>query len=145
MGKTKTQKMRGSRSCGYGRKKRHRGKGNKGGSGMAGSKTHKIFKTLKENPNYFVHRTLKKEGEEKVINLKDLEKFKGNKINLKELGYMKLLGEGELNKKVEIIADKWSKTVEEKISKAGGTIKKPSGEKKAVVEKEQKKLTLSPH
>ena len=127
MGKTKTQKMRGSRSCGYGRKKRHRGKGNKGGSGMAGSKTHKIFKTLKENPNYFVHKTLKKKQKEVIINLRDLKNFKENKIDLRSLGYTKLLGIGEIERKVEVIINKWSKTAEEKIRKMGGIIRKPKG------------------
>jgi len=123
MGKTKTSKMRGSKTCGYGSKKKHRGKGSKGGKGMAGSKKHKKFKVLKENPEYFIHKKLKsRKKSEKVINIRDLEKIKENKINLKELGYTKLLGDGEINRKIEIVIDKWSKGAEEKIKKAGGKI-----------------------
>jgi large subunit ribosomal protein L15 len=136
MGKKKTQKMRGSRTHGYGRGKRHRGKGSRGGRGMAGSKKHKIFKTLKENPDYFKHKKMKKKREDVIINIRDLSKFKENKINLKELGYTKLLGDGEINRKVEVIVDKWSKSAEEKIKKAGGVIKKSEIEKS---EKETKK------
>ncbi|HIE41596.1 MAG TPA: 50S ribosomal protein L15 [Candidatus Aenigmarchaeota archaeon] len=131
MGKKKARKMRGSRSHGYGRKKRHKGAGNKGDRGMAGSKKHKKLMVLKKNPDYFVHKKLKKRQEEKVINLKDLSKFNENKINLKELGYTKLLGDGEINRKIEVIVEKWSKQAEEKIKKAGGIIKK-------VMEKEKK-------
>lgn len=131
MGKKKARKMRGSRSHGYGRKKRHKGAGNRGGRGMAGSKKHKKLMVLKKNPNYFVHKKLKKKQEEKVINLRDLSKFNENKINLKELGYTKLLGDGEINRKIEVIVEKWSKQAEEKIKKAGGIIKK-------VMEKEKK-------
>jgi len=122
MGKTKTSKMRGSKTCGYGSKKKHRGKGSKGGSGFAGSKKHKKFKILKENPNYFIHKKLKKRKEEKIVNIRDLGKFKEEKINLKELGYTKLLGDGEINRKLEIVIDKFSKKAEEKIKKAGGKI-----------------------
>lgn len=117
--------MRGSRTHGYGEGKRHRGKGSKGGKGMAGSKTHKIFKVLKENPDYFKHKKLKKRTEEEIINIRDLARFKEDKINLKELGYTKLLGDGEINRKVEVIVDKWSKSAKEKIEKAGGIIRKP--------------------
>jgi len=124
MGKTKTSKMRGSKTCGYGSKKKHRGKGSKGGSGFAGSKKHKKFKILKEDPNHFIHKKLKKRREEKIINIRDLGKFKGEKINLKELGYTKLLGDGEINRKLEIVIDKFSKQAEEKIKKAGGKITK---------------------
>jgi len=125
MGRKKTQKMRGSRTHGYGEGKRHRGKGSKGGKGMAGSKKHKIFKVLKENPDYFKHKKLKKRTEEEIINIRDLARFKEDKINLKELGYTKLLGDGEINRKVEVIVDKWSKSAKEKIEKAGGIIRKP--------------------
>jgi large subunit ribosomal protein L15 len=155
MGKKKTQKMRGSKTCGYGSKKKHRGAGSRGGKGMAGSKTHKIFKTLKEDPNYFYHKKLKKKNQDVVINLKDLGKFKETKINLKELSYTKLLGDGEINKKFEITINKWSKQAEEKIKKAGGVIKKPEVAKKKesktkgkteekTYKKETKKIEIKP-
>ncbi len=123
MGKTTTSKMRGSKSCGYGSKKKHRGKGSKGGRGMAGSKKHNKFKVLKENPNYFVPKRLKsRKKPERIINLRDLQRFKDSKMNLKELGYTKLLGNGEINRKLEIVIDKFSRQAEEKIKKSGGKI-----------------------
>lgn len=122
MGRTKTVKMRGSKTCGYGAKKKHRGKGSKGGSGMAGSKKHKKIMILQKNPNYFYHPKLKKRSQEKIINLKDLEKMTETKINLTEMGYDKLLGDGEVKKKLEVIIGKWSTQAEEKITKAGGKI-----------------------
>ncbi len=114
--------MHGQKSFGYGSKKKHRGHGSKGGCGLAGSKKHNKFKVWKEMPDHFNHTKLKKKSEEVVINIKDLESFKENKINLNELGYTKLLGNGETAKKLEIIVKKWSKQAEEKIKKAGGKI-----------------------
>ena len=127
MGKTTTKKMHGQKSFGYGSKKKHRGHGSKGGCGLAGSKKHNKFKVWKEMPDHFVHINLKKKSEDIVINIKDLESFKETKINLNELGYTKLLGNGETTKKLEIIVNKWSKQAEEKITKAGGKIE--SGKK----------------
>ncbi len=132
MGKTKTKKMLGKKTFGYGSKKKHRGKGSKGGSGFAGSKKHNKSKILKENPKYFEHKKLKsRKTPEKIINIKDLEKFKENKINLKELGYTKLLGDGEVNKKLEVVVDKFSKQAEEKIKNLGGKITSPEEKVKA--------------
>jgi len=123
MGKTKTKKMRGSKTCGYGAKKKHRGKGSKGGSGFAGSKKHKKLKILKIDPNHFKHKKLKSRKVEKIINIQDLNKFEEEIINLKELGYTKLLGNGEINRKIKkIIIDNWSKKAEEKIKTIGGEI-----------------------
>ncbi|RLJ01082.1 MAG: hypothetical protein DRP06_00345 [Candidatus Aenigmatarchaeota archaeon] len=122
MGKTTTKKMHGQKSFGYGSKKKHRGHGSKGGCGLAGSKKHNKFKVWKEMPEHFVHINLKKKSEGAVINIKDLGSFKETRINLKEAGYTKLLGNGETTKKLEIIVNKWSKQAEEKIKKAGGKI-----------------------
>lgn len=58
-----------------------------------------------------------------VLNLADLEtKYKaGEKVELK--GY-KILGQGEIKKKLEITASAFSKSAEKAIIKAGGKIKK---------------------
>lgn len=67
-----------------------------------------------------------------VINVGDLEAFDdGTEINvdfLKEVGFikktldgLKVLGEGELTKKLTVKAAKFTKGAEEKITKAGGT------------------------
>jgi len=122
MGKEKTRKMRGSKSCGYGGKKKHRGKGSRGGVGFGGSKKQKMLKIQREFPDHFDHRKLKKKVFLRTINIKNLERFDGSEINLTELGYDKLLGEGEVKKKLKITVSSWSKPAEDKIKAAGGEI-----------------------
>lgn len=56
----------------------------------------------------------------KVINLESL--IAAKVLNRKMAG-LKVLGKGEIKTAVNIVADKWSKTAEEAIVKAGGTIK----------------------
>ena len=41
---------------------------------------------------------------------------------------VKILGDGEISKKFDLVVDKVSATAREKIEKAGGTIKQPAGE-----------------
>jgi large subunit ribosomal protein L15 len=124
MGKTKTKKMRGSKSCGWGQSKQHRGKGSKGGKGFAGSKEHRMLKFKKECPEHYDHRVLKKLKIDiaNVLNVCDLGAFEGDTINLTEMGYDKLLGNGELKRKVKVIVPSWSVSAEDKIKAAGGEV-----------------------
>jgi len=66
-----------------------------------------------------------------IVNLESLNKFSDNeevtvelllenKIIRKELDGVKILGEGELNKKLTVKAHKFSKTAKEKIEAVGG-------------------------
>jgi len=123
MGKKKTKKMRGKKTFGYGSKKKHRGKGSKGGSGMAGKFKHKKIKTIKENPDYFQKKGFKKMNKEKIktINLKEIDAIvsKENKNKLSLSGY-KVLGKGKLTKPVEIEANKFSEKAKKKIEESGG-------------------------
>jgi large subunit ribosomal protein L15 len=48
MPKKRLKKIRGSRTCGGGSHKNRRGRGNRGGSGNAGSLKHKYIRTIKE-------------------------------------------------------------------------------------------------
>lgn len=68
-----------------------------------------------------------------VINVKDLNRFddgttvtpellKSTGILKKQLAGVKVLGEGELEKKLHVVAAKFSKSAEEAIVKAGGTV-----------------------
>ncbi|MEM5812805.1 MAG: uL15 family ribosomal protein [Candidatus Aenigmatarchaeota archaeon] len=142
----KTRKMRGSKTHGYGSKKKHRGKGSKGGKGYAGSHKHKWIKIIKEEPDHFGKHgfTSIRRKESKAINIKDLERlikdFREGKIdikndeikednekieiNLTKLGYDKLLGKGKLNfeKPIIIIVKSFSKQAKEKIESANGKI-----------------------
>ncbi|MBU5678323.1 MAG: uL15 family ribosomal protein [Candidatus Aenigmatarchaeota archaeon] len=142
----KTRKMRGSKTHGYGSKKKHRGKGSKGGKGYAGSHKHKWIKIIKEEPEHFgKHGFTSIRGKEsKTINIKDLERlikdFREGKIdikndeikeddekieiNLTKLGYDKLLGKGKLNfeKPIIIIVKSFSQQAKQKIESANGKI-----------------------
>ncbi|MCD6590506.1 MAG: uL15 family ribosomal protein [Candidatus Aenigmarchaeota archaeon] len=124
MAKKKTEKKRGSRTCGKGGIKKWRGKGHRGGRGFSGSKKHRKSWIIKNAPNHlgkrgFVPKTSK---EINAINLKDLEKLIGDKeeVVLPELGFHKVLGTGKLKKKVVIKAYAFSERAKEKIEKIGG-------------------------
>jgi len=131
----KVIKYRGSKTHGGGAMKKRRGAGNRGGRGMAGSgkradqKKQSILKLY--GTSYFgkhgFKRPQKTQKKIKSINLNGLEKLiiKNNlkeNINLKELGYDKLLSTGNLSTKHNITCKLCSKKVKEKIEKLGGTI-----------------------
>ena len=140
----KVRKLRGSHTHGYGSKKKHRGAGSRGGRGLAGSgkradqKKPSILKKYgKKYFGRFGFRSLKKKIKavnidylekniEKLIK-KDLAKKEGNTllIDLKKLGFEKLLGSGEPTKKFKVSVKSASKKAIEKIKKAGGEIIKP--------------------
>lgn len=138
----KVVKQRGSHTHGWGSKKKHRGAGNRGGRGMAGSGKRagqrKSF-ILKEYGNtyfgkkgFFKHNAKSVSAvnvsyiEEQVHNLlaKKLisEGDKGYVVNLKDLGYDKLLGSGKLTKKFIITAGSASKKAIERVKKLGGEV-----------------------
>ena len=120
----KAQKMRGSKTYGYGSKKKHRGKGSRGGRGFAGSHKHNYSHIVKYKPNHFGYKgfySLKKKP--KTINIKDLKKIaKGSEIDLTAMGIDKLLSTGEIEKPLTVKVIKFSKQAKEKIEKAGGKI-----------------------
>ncbi|KAA0002935.1 MAG: mitochondrial large ribosomal subunit protein uL15m [Thermoplasmata archaeon] len=113
----RTKKYRGSHTHGRGSKKKGRGKGEKGGKGFAGKHKHLQYRYGKRG---FVHHGVKKKGA--VINVGDLINFEGKEINLKELGYKKLLGAGKINKKVKVIVSYATEKAIEKIKSAGGEV-----------------------
>lgn len=131
----KIVKLRGSRTHGYGSAKKHRGKGSKGGKGMAGTKDHKKLYILKYMPNRLGKKGFKSlykrrvKSKPKVINLKDIEKIaektKSKEIDLAKMGYDKLLGSGNITKPLTIKVNLFTKRAEEKIRKLGGIILKP--------------------
>ncbi len=127
--KKKVRKMRGSKTHGYGAKKKHRGKGNHGGFGYAGSHKHKWSYIVKYEPDHFGKKRLAPLNKKiKIINLHELDKIakeKGNDINLTKMGYDKLLGAGKISASVNIIVESWSKKAEEKIKNVGGSVKSP--------------------
>ncbi|MEK6940678.1 MAG: uL15 family ribosomal protein [Nanoarchaeota archaeon] len=125
----KNTRLRGSKTHGWGMKKKHSGSGNRGGKGNAGTgkrADHKKSLILKLYGNqYFGKHGFKRNSslitKQRVINVTELNKF-DNEINLTELGITKLLGGGRLEKKLTITVDHASARAIEKIKNAGGKI-----------------------
>lgn len=112
-------------------------KGSKGEKVRSGSKLRLLF----EGGQMPLFRRIPKRGfnnpfKEKftIINVKDLEKFEsGTVIDIQKLEgngvikntkfNLKVLGDGELEKPLTVVAHKFSKSAVEKIKKAGGEVK----------------------
>ena len=134
--RTKVSRIRGARTCGWGFRQKHKGHGNRGGVGMAGSgkradhKKQKALNIAKENKakngKYFGRAgyTSARVAKQKMsrINLKDIKENIFNKDNKKiDLSKYKILGTGE-GFKAEITAKSASISAIEKMEKAGGKI-----------------------
>ena len=137
----KNDRQRGSKTHGWGAKKKHRGKGHQGGAGMAGtgkradSKKPSVWKDV----NYFgKHGFISKTPKVKInaINVSYLEqhinKYISSKlikkegefyfIELEKIGFNKLLGGGQVSMKLRIKTPYASKSAVEKIKEAGGEV-----------------------
>lgn len=130
------RKFLGTRHCGRGNKKKGRGSGTKGGTGMAGSGKHKFTYITAYAPNHFgKHGFIRHAVKRKLntINLYEIENLaKKGKLEKKEKIYHfefdgKVLGCGEISIPVAIKAQAWSKKVEDKIKAVGGSISNLSG------------------
>lgn len=141
--RSKRSRIRGRRSCGSGARNNYRGKGTRGGKGMAGTGKRagqKLTWVLKYAPNYFGKRgfsSLKRlEQKKQEINLDEirekLQQFlekgiakkttEGIELDLK--GY-KILSRGSLEgikEKLIVKADAFSEKAKEKLERAGGSI-----------------------
>jgi len=131
----KIRKKRGSRTCGYGRVGQHRKSGSKGYR-RAGRHKHGWTYVIKYEPEYFGKKgftspkSLRREV--KAINVGELEEIAekcGGKteegkilIDLKGLGYTKLLGSGKVRKPLIVKVASCSKSAAEKIEEAGGQV-----------------------
>lgn len=138
----KTRKHRGSRTHGWGQVGQHRKHGMKGGRGNAGLHKHKWTYTVKYDPDHFIKKGFRNPtsiGQIQTINIGELEFLvddlsRINKLkvedgipvlDLSELGYEKLLGEGKLTKPLIVKAQSHSKVAAEKIQHSGGRLKTP--------------------
>jgi len=125
----KNTRQRGSKTHGYGAKKKHRGAGNRGGRGMAGSGKRADQKKPsiinKYGLEYFGKHGFKRPQDVikkyKIINVGDLN-FDKEEISLKKEGFEKLLGKGVPNKKYIIQVKSCSKKAKEKIESVGGQV-----------------------
>ena len=138
----KTRKYRGSRTCGWGQVGQHRKHGMRGGYGMAGGHKHKWTYMVKYAPDYFAKKGFLSHtgiGELSVLNIGQLNeivdelaskntlKMEDGKltVDLNDLGFEKLLGEGVISKPLLVKVERFSKLAEKKIKEAGGQLIKP--------------------
>lgn len=120
----KAKKMRGSKTHGYGSKKKHRGAGSRGGRGLAGSSGHKKLYVLKNFPKKDKGFKRKNKKIVKTINIGDLKRF-DKKADLDKEGYDKVIGKGNITKPLNVRIKRFSKKAKEKIEEAGGKIELP--------------------
>ena len=115
---------------------RNAGRGDKGYHSRSGSKHRPWF----EGGQMPLHRRVPKRGfsnflfkkEFQIVNLSDLNIIQSEEINpavMKENGLVKyslrpvkILGDGEIDKKVNVTASAFSSSAKSKIEKAGGTV-----------------------
>ena len=137
----KNDRMRGSKTHGWGAKKKHRGKGHQGGAGNAGSgkradsKKPSYWKDL----DYFgKHGFISKTPKTKInaINIGNIEQHVNKYISsnvirkennvyvveLEKMGFNKLLGDGQVSMKFRIIVPYASKSAINKVKEAGGEV-----------------------
>ena len=123
----KVNKYRAHTTHGGGHRKKRRGAGSRGGRGRAGTGKRASHKKAGMPPQlgskgFHSHRRISKL---KTINVGNLTKLveQGKEIlNLRKLGYDKLLGTGKINHKLKIQVNSYSAQAEEKIKAAGGEI-----------------------
>lgn len=137
----KNDRQRGSMTHGWGAKKKHRGQGNRGGRGMAGTGKRADSKkpSIWKDKDYFgKHGFVSKTPKVKInaVNVNFLEQHtsrfllnntikKDNDfyiVDLEKLGYNKLLGDGRISAKFKIKTPYASKAAVEKVKEAGGEV-----------------------
>ncbi|OPY31449.1 MAG: 50S ribosomal protein L15P [Methanomassiliicoccales archaeon PtaU1.Bin124] len=139
---SRTDKFRGSRTHGRG-KKSGRGGGKHGGIGNAGLHKHKAMLMLKYMPDHFGRHGFKRP--QKVVsakitmNVSDLEEQlemmlkngfavkegKTLKVDLTKMGVDKLLGSGQIGTAMEISVAEFTATAKQKVEESGGHILEP--------------------
>ena len=135
----KATRLRGSKTHGYGSKKKHRGSGNRGGKGMAGTGkradtkkpsiwsnkyfgkhgfTSKRTRTIKPININYLDKNIRKLDSKNLVN-KENGVFS---IDLEKLGFNKLLGSGRVSNKYKIKVSHASKRAIEKVKDSGGEV-----------------------
>lgn len=136
----KSRKMRGSRVCGWGRTGQHRKHGGKGGRRGSGLHKHKWTYIIKYLPDHFGKKGFTRpkclvkalrvvnigqlcEAADKLVET-GLARIEGGVyvINVRELGYNKVLGEGRVTKPLQVIAPVVTERAKKKIEAAGGRV-----------------------
>jgi large subunit ribosomal protein L15 len=123
---SRTNKFRGSRYHGRG-KKAGRGAGKRGGRGNAGLNKHKVMTRLKYMPGHWGMHGFNRHPSLRTVNSSInvgvvSEIADGDKIDLTEMGYDKLLGSGQISKSLHIKVKEASSKAVEKVEAAGGSV-----------------------
>jgi large subunit ribosomal protein L15 len=129
----KVTKYRASTTHGGGHRKKRRGAGNRGGRGNAGSgKRGKARKQSFKKLGKQGFSSIQSRTNIQTITISSLERLVRNSrieakdgvytVDLTARGYTKLLGSGKTNLKFEIKVKQYSRSAEEKINSAGGSI-----------------------
>ncbi len=137
----KNSRQRGSHTYGWGSMKKHRGLGNRGGAGAAGtgkradSNKPSIWHIKKYFGKYgFVNRGAGEKAEPINVSILDenAEALASKKlataqeggfaINLKDLGFTKLLSKGKVSKKLFLTCESASRRAIEAVESAGGKV-----------------------
>lgn len=126
----KIRKKRGSRTCGYGITKKHRGAGSRGGRGKSGMMKHKKTWMIKNDPEHFGRKGFKVPVNAKIvtraITLRDLDvlarKLNKTEIDVSEFGYDKVLSKGFPTQSLTIKAKKIVERAKKKIEETGGKV-----------------------
>ncbi|EZQ03841.1 50S ribosomal protein L15 [Candidatus Acidianus copahuensis] len=131
----KTRKFRGHRNMGWGTKGQHRDRGSEGGR-QIGMHKHKWSWIVKYGKGWygkhgFVNPTTKVVSSISIQQLAQMlesgklkaEVKDGKKmVNLKEMGYQKLLGSGKINEPIVVVVDYCTDKAKGKIEKNGGEV-----------------------
>ena len=132
----KTRKLRGGRHMGWGQVGQHRASGHKGGLGQSGMLKHHFSSMLKDDPDHVGHSSLNPPQRniiKKWTNVRDLDdlysqygKQENDKkiLDLKALGFDKLLGGGQIKNAYSIKIDQFTSKAEDKVKNAGGELVK---------------------
>jgi len=148
----KNTRQHGSKTHGWGSMKKHRGAGNRGGRGMAGSgkRGDATKPSIWKDKKYFGRYGFKglsdkvkginlldiELGFNKLLSLKKITEKEGVfDINLTKLGYDKLLGKGKVTRKYNINVKSASAKAVDKVKKAGGNVILPSTKPKPETKK----------
>jgi large subunit ribosomal protein L15 len=136
----KVRKFRGSRTHGWGQVGQHRASGQKGGVGQAGLHKHKWSWTVKYEPDHFGKDDMHPPQSfkpKKWVNVGSLDELfykittsgkidyeEGKPVlNLKALGFEKLLGGGSVKSSYIVVVDRFTEDAKGKIVGSGGLIK----------------------
>lgn len=142
--KKRVKRIRGTRTCGGGSAKKRRGKGSKGGSGNAGAYGHHFVRSLKmgirkgKNKSQLPLQSRTAKRFDTVMNVGDLDKMveeqmkvgkakaddtgTGIYLDATQLGIDKILGKGNVTRKLTLKTNKISTLAREKIESAGGAV-----------------------